>query len=226
MMRPATILTTLCLLLTFTLSAQRERVNPTPNRASDPRTYLLDLPDSEAAQYWDASFPEKNVGFLHVYADPGVEAGEVYSMMGREIDGISTAMLPKKFQKMASRMDADVYASAAIRGKNENLYLVRMDGPSEDRVEMFALRGGQVKHLKTLAHYKKSNSGRVKQTDSWLTDIDGDTHFELMTITRSPSGKEKRSVYMMDDKRKWVKTSNDDAPWNSADLFDPAMDKE
>lgn len=215
------------LFASLSLVAQDDEVFPTINEAASPGTYPAStMPESEAAKYWDASFPEQTVGFFHVYADPAVDAAEVYLLRGEELDGLGAKMLPKKFQRIARRMEADVYASAAIRGINENLYLVRMDGPSEDRIEMFALRGDEVKHLRTLARYKKYNSGKVLQMDSYITDIDGDTNLDLVTIKRKRNGKVKRNTYVMNNDREWSRATTLDTPWDSIDFFDPKLDDE
>ena len=218
---------TVCYLLALGLSAQAvETAREPANPGNDPTAYPLETPiKGEALQRFAAFFSPQNVGFFHVYADPRVDPGETYLLRGNKMGGVALQMLPKKFQKMAKRMGADVYGAGAITGMNESLYLVRMDGRGEDRVEMFAIRDDEVKHLKTLAVMKKAGS-RMKQMDSFITDIDGDSYLDLITIKADRNGDiGKKSVYVMEDSsRTWKKTSKLDAPWESVKLYRPAMD--
>ncbi|NJC25106.1 hypothetical protein [Neolewinella antarctica] len=202
------------------LSAQTERPGPEPTAYSASTTI-----EGEDLQRFDASFSEQNVGFFHVYADPAVDPMETYLLRGTEMDDTALGLLPKKFKKKAARMGATVYGAGAIRGMNENMYLVRMDGDTEDRVEMFAIRGQNVRHLKTLAVMKKTGS-RTKQVDSYITDIDGDAYLDLITVTKKRDGTiGKRRVYVLDrTDREWARTKMLDAPWDSVELFDPTME--
>jgi hypothetical protein len=220
----------LALLFFSVSSAFSQTVNPAPDRANDPAIGYpnTDVLESEAMAEFDAEFPEQNVGFMHVYADPLVDPNEVYLMRGVPASGTVMALLPKKYQRMAERMNAEVYAAAAVRGIRENMYIVRMDGSTSDRLEMFAIRGNKVKHLKTLA-YRACSNGSCQQTDSYITDIDGDTNLDLVTIkrtqTRNGDRAVKRSVYSLNESnRKWKKTKDLDTPWNSIEFFDPSTD--
>lgn len=214
-------------LVLMSLGVFAQETTPVPNRASEPTAYPASTElDGAALKRFDASFSEQNVGFFHVYADPKVDPEETYLIRGNEMKGVALEMLPKKYKKMAAEMEADVYAAGAIRGMNENLYLVRMDGVGEDRVEMFAIRGNEVEHLQTLAIMKKQGT-RTKQMDSFITDIDGDSYLDLITVKANSAGEiGKRSVYVMDrNSRSWKKTKKLDAPWDSVELYDPEMDK-
>ncbi len=190
---------------------------------NDPTTYpaATEL-GSEALKRFDTQFDEQNVGFFHVYADPNVDPKETYLLRGQPMSEVAMALLPKKWKKKAKKLQADVFAAGAIRGMNENLYLVRFDGTGEDRIEMFAIRGSKVKHLKTLALMRK-NGTQLKQMDTFITDVDGDSYLELMTLER---GSPKQEVFVMTrPDRKWKKTTALDAPWDSAELFDPSVEK-
>ena len=170
-------------------------------------------------------FPNQNVGFLHVYADPMVDPNETYLMRGEEMGGVASSLLPKKFQRMASKMNATVYASGAIRGNNENMYIVRMDGTNEDRIELFAIRNDKVKHLRTLA-VRKGQGNRLKQMDTYITDVDGDSYLDLISITRGKDGSiGKTSAYVLDrSSRTFKKTNQLDLPTSSLELYNPATD--
>lgn len=220
----------LTLLLLSTSSVFSQFAVPEPNPSGEPAVGYpnTDFMETAAMTDFNAEFPGQNVGFLHVYADPMVDPDEVYLMRGVPASGTVKALLPKKYQRMAVRMNAEVYAVAAIRGIRENMYIVRMDGPASDRLEMFAIRGDEVKHLKTLA-YRACTNGSCQQTDSYITDINGDTDLDLVTIkrtqTRNGDSAVKRSVYTLNESnRKWKKTKEFDTPWDSIKFYDPRTD--
>lgn len=217
----------LALLFLNTSMAFGQTIKPAPDRAAAPSVGYpnTDVMVSEAFADFNAEFPGQNVGFLHVYTDPAATTNEDYLMRGTLASGTVKALLPKKYQQMAKRMNAKIYASAAIRGIRENLYIVRMDGATSDRIEMFAIRGNKVKHLKTLA-YRACANGSCQQTDSYITDINGDSDLDLITIkrtmTKEGESAVKRSVYTLNESnRKWKKTTALDAPWDSVNFYDP-----
>ena len=176
----------------------------------------------EALQNFDANFPERNVGFMHLYADPSPDPLGTYLLTGDKMSKATIALLPKKQQRLARKMRADLYAAAAVRGIDENLYIVRMDGPQVDRLEMFAIRGNKVVHLRTLALYSCRRGGSAcSQLDSYLTDISGNGNLDLIQIARNVAGKERRSTFVMfEDDRDWRPTSELDTPWDSVEFFD------
>ena len=226
-MPPYKIILTLFLLAAYaTVSAQGQTASSPSNRGAEPTTYPAhSTVDGAAIQRFVSYFPDKNVGFLHVYADPNVDPKETYLMRGEKMGDIATSLLPRKFQRMARKIGASVYASAAIRGNNENMYIVRMDGATEDRIELFALRGDKVKHLQTLA-VRKGQGRRLKQMDTYITDVDGDSYLDLISITRGKNGNiAKTNAYVLDrSDRTFKKTKHLDLPTNSIDLYDPATD--
>ena len=110
----------------------------------------------------------------------------------------------------------------------EDFFLVRMDGTYEDRIEMFEIKGYEVVHVMTLATRNCSN-GRCTQTDTWITDIDGDTDPELIRIQRTlragSTSAEKQTVYTWVDKGnrgkfKKSKVLAKDAPWSTIEFFE------
>ena len=220
---------TLFLASSLTLSAQEVETARTPaNRSSEPQAYPANSTvEGEALQRFVAFFEPQTVGFFHVYADPKVDPEETYLLRGNKLGSVALQVLPKKSRRWIERNGADAYGAGAIRGMNESLYLVRMDGRGEDRIEMFAIRDNQVAHLRTLAVMEK-NGTKMKQTDSYITDIDGDSYLDLMTIKRGKDGGiGKREVFVLEDSsRTWKKTKTLDAPWDSVELFNPdAMDE-
>ncbi|OAV45591.1 hypothetical protein [Lewinella sp. 4G2] len=198
------------------------------SRVSEVGSYPVQTPvEGEAQAAFDLTFPEQTVGFLHVYAQPSPDPMGNYLLSGNELAGAAKDLLPTKVQQMMFNADATPYAAAAIRGVNENLYLVRLDGAKEDRIEMLALRGDEVIHLKTLAVMKKSYDGHLVQTDSYITDIDGNSYLDLVTIERDANGEiGKKSVYVLDrDSRNWMETTSLDVPWSSIELYEPDTKK-
>jgi len=227
MIRYFSILTSLFFCLSY---ASGQTTAPTAANASEPAIGypITDVMESDAMKEFNAAFSGQNVGFFHVYADPEVGPEEVYLLRGEPANGTVKALLPKKYQRLAQRMNAKIYTAGAIRGINENMYIVRMDGLSSDRIELFAIRGNRVKHLKTLAE-RTCKRGKCRQTDSYITDINGDTNLDLVTIKRKVIGTTERSVkrrvYSLNkDNRNWEKTDQLDAPWDSIDFFDPQAD--
>jgi len=222
MIKFITAFATLLLLSTLAFAQTNPTIKSGPDRAGDP--YL----SSPALQEFVAGFPETNVGFLHVYADPSVDPLETYLMRGEEASNTLKALLPVKFQSMAETMNATLYGAAAIRGDNENMFILRMDGRNSDRLELFAIRNNKVIHMKTLA-YRICDSAKCEQLDSYITDIDGDTKLDLVQISRTMRGNEvtaeNKSAYVLTDPdRMWEETNQLDVPWASIEFYDPKTD--
>lgn len=220
--------TFLFLFMLVNLSAQvNEAKRPISSLGNNPSTYpgatKLQI---EALRRFDASFEEQDIGFLHVYAQPTTDPEGTYLLAGEKLSSDVAALLPNKFLRMAERENAELYAAAAIRGVNENLYLIRMDGPQVDRIEMFAIRGNEVDHLQSLAVLKQRNNRSV-QTDTYITDVDGDSYLELVTIKKNNRGEiGQKRVYVMDrDNRVWKRTTELDVPWSSIELYQPTIKK-
>ncbi|MGB3547575.1 MAG: hypothetical protein WBA17_11405 [Saprospiraceae bacterium] len=190
-------------------------------KVSGPRTYAgAQLPDSEEARMFDAAFPEKEVGLLHVYADEEVQPSENYLLEGVEIGSGITNLLPGGYRRLAAREGTTAYAAGAIRGDDENLYLVRMASPTDDRIELFAFRGDRVKLIKTLA-YRKCRSGRCAQLDSYILDINRDGLLDVAQLIRKRPGMEpQRRAYLMSDTGKLRKDNSVDVPWDSMELYE------
>ncbi len=209
------LITALALLFTSTAFAQEREADDT----NSPRAYpaAQSVSGGPAMNNFDAAFEESSVGFMHVYAVDVVDPEGTYLLGGDEMSGTELAVLPNKITRLAERKDAKMYAATAIRGVNEALYLTRMDGEGYDRIDMFAIRGDEVRHLKTLA-LRDCRNDRCRQLDSWITDIDGNTNLDLMQMGKKRNGRTKKVVYTMDDQRNWAKTDELDAPWDSAEM--------
>ena len=168
-------------------------------------------------------FDESNVGFLHVYVDPAVDPLETYLFRGVEMGEGEVSQLPGTF---LSGLDTDrgkFYAAMAIRGIEENLYLVRYDGPARDQIDEFAIRDGQLVHLKTLAYLECGTPGDCGQLDSYITDVNLDTDFDLIQISRSSSADTdpERHVYTMPrTTRMWAETTELDVPWEGITFYE------
>lgn len=183
------------------------------------------LEEATGADLFATNFDESNVGFLHVYIDPSLDPLETYLLRGREMPDTAVAMLPARLRRLAKDDAAKFYATVAIQGINENLYLTRLDGPRRDQIDMFAIRDGKVKHLKTLA-YRDCGGTECLQMDSYITDVNLDTNFDLIQIARrttesSGTTDERRSVYYMSpDSRRWRVTEELDVPWEGIQFYE------
>ena len=208
------------LFLTLAGAAVRAQTNPTTvdevdtvNTRYSPRTYpTAKLPADDALRTFDAAFPERSVGFLSVYLPAGAPPAG-YLLEGQPLDGSQLVLLPAKVRRAVERGDATAYAAAAIRGIDDNQYLVRTDGAREDRIELIGRRRGRLSHLRTLA----VRNARSEQR-SWITDVNGDALLDVMTEVRRPNGKRRRTVYLLDRQREGYRRGKGvDAPWESAD---------
>lgn len=212
--------------------ALAQKVNTPPNRASEPaQAYpITNTIGNVALKEFEQNFPSENVGFLHIYTDPSVDPEEVYLLRGLPVSSTVKALLPIEFQRMARTMNADLYGAMAVKGVNESLYILRMDGQASDRIEMFALRGNEVVHLKTLA-YRTCSEGSCAQLDTYLTDLDGDTNLDLVQIERSfdkngETARKPRTYVMNTRNGKWKKTNKLEVPVNSIPFYDPKTDNQ
>ena len=209
----------LCLLGAATLAAQ----SPVDVGQEGMETTAPEI-DPEAELFITA-FNPSNVGFLHIYVDPAADPLKTYLLRGREMSDTVVSMLPTRFRRMAEKDNATLYAALAVMGIDENLYLTRLDGPRRDQIDMFAVRDGKVRHLKTLAILDCSGN-ECQQLDSYLTDVDLDTRFDLIQIARRSTESlgatdERRTVYYMDpDDRRWKMTQELDVPWEGIQFFD------
>lgn len=168
------------------------------------------------------SFEPSNVGFLHVYVDPAADPLETYLFRGVEMGPASIALLPAEYRQMAEEDGATMYGAITIMGIEENLYLTRLRGDTRDQIDMFAARNGEVVHLKTLAFLNCDEPGNCGQLDSYITDLNLDTTFDLVQIERENGQDEEgdRSVYtMLRDTRTWVETDELDVPWEGITFY-------
>jgi hypothetical protein len=182
------------------------------------------------ADLWATQFDEENVGFLHVYVDPNPDPLETYLFKGQELTQAAIDMMPARLKKLANRDNTKVYATVAVKGIGENLYLTRIDGPRRDQIDMFAIRDGRIKHLKTLA-YRDCGGSECLQMDSYITDVNLDTDFDLIQIARRTTESqgttdERRTVYYMpSDTKRWKRTEELDVPWEGITFFEPSEDE-
>lgn len=214
-------------LLVFYVSMLSAQVAPTSNSFPDRSAAVEDdqVARVSAIESFKDDFTLQPSGILHVYVDPTFDPAEVYLFQGREASGTTKALLPRKFQRLAKRLGATIYATKAINlYGTENLYVVRLDGIYEDRIELFAINGYDVEHVRTLA-YLSCLDGKCTQKDTWITDIDGNSNADLIEISRVVrNGKnttEREAVYMLTEKGKWKKSKQlkADAPWSTIEFF-------
>ena len=213
------VLTILCLSLATVAVAQ------TPVDVGREGMQTTAAEAATGADYFATTFDESNVGYLHVYVDPTVDPLETYLLRGREMSDTAVALLPARFRKMAEKDGSTLYSTIAVKGIEENLYLTRLDAPRRDQIDMFAIRDGRVKHLKTLA-YRDCAGSECLQMDSYITDVNLDTNFDLIQIARRSTESlgttdERRTVYYMDpDNRRWKMTQELDVPWEGIEFYE------
>jgi len=211
-------LTLFCLLLLASISTfAQSDVDVT---AEEQPMTLTDV-DSDLIPFVE-SFEPSNVGFLHVYIDPSVDPLETYLFRGVEMGPASTALLPPEYRQMAAEDSTTMFGAITIMGIEENLYLTRLRGQSRDQIDMFAARDGEIVHLKTLAYLNCDEAGACAQLDSYITDLNLDTTFDLVQIERDDAQDEQgeRRVYtMLRDERQWIPTEELDVPWEGITFY-------
>ena len=186
-----------------------------------PDTYT-ELADGTAA--FIDNFQPTDVGFLHVYIDPSVDPLETYLLRGVTMSADALALLPTEFQEMApDTSKGKFFATVAMMGIEENLYLTRFVGPTRSQIDMFAVRDGEVEHLKTLAYLDCGTPGNCAQMDSYLTDLNLDTTFDLVEISRknAQDSEPVRHVYTMPRATKmWTETEELEVPWEGITFYE------
>lgn len=218
-------------LVLISLTVQAQVPGPEPSATPEKGTTsvqeypITNTVRNDALATFTNDFDLTNVGFMHVYALPTTDPKGTYLLTGNEISSTTRALLPAKYQRMAKAMNAKLYGAAEIRGIGESLYILRMDGNRSDRLEMFAMRNGKIKHLKTLA-YRSCMEGSCRQLDSFLTDVDGDTNLDLIQLrrvaTRNRQKDAQPKAYVLtSDGKKWKRTRELSLPVNSLQLYNP-----
>ena len=175
---------------------------------------------TEELQPFVSSFDPSDVGFMHVYVDPRVDPLETYLLRGRELPTAATEVLPAEFQKLAGK--GKMYGAISIMGIEEDLYLTRYVGSDRQQIDMFALRDGEIVHLKTLAYLNCTTPGDCPQQDSYITDLNLDTTFDLVQITRQGGEDEnpERAVFtMLPSDKTWTATDEMDVPWEGITFY-------
>ncbi len=216
MYRPLTAL--IVLFFSISLTGQghvdvgfEERTELTPELAAATAAFVED-------------FEPTDVGFLHVYIDPSVDPLETYLLRGIEMDSNGVALLPAEFQEMApDSSKGKFYATLAMMGIEENLYITRFMSPTRSQIDMFAVRNGKVDHLKTLAYLECGTPGECAQLDSYITDLNLDTTFDLVQISRKNAADDEmvRSVYTMPrTTRMWAETQELEVPWEGITFYE------
>ena len=195
----------------------------TPNTQGTGGAETTNLATGSEMELWAGIFEESNVGFLHVYVDPAVDPLETYLFRGVEMGEGEVSQLPQAYLSDLSSTDGKFYAAMAIQGIEENLYLVRFQGEEGGRIDQFAIRDEQPIHLKTLAYLKCDEPGTCAQLDSYITDVNLDTKFDLIQIIRQNASdtEEERHVYTMPrETREWAETQELDVPWEGITFYE------
>jgi len=182
--------------------------------AEEERATLSDVPENLVP--FVESFAPSSVGFIHVYVDPAVDPLETYLLRGVEMSPAAIALLPTEYREMATQEGGKMLGSISIMGIEEYLYLTRFAGDSRGQIDMFAVRDGEIVHLKTIAYLDCDTPGDCAQLDSYITDLNLDTTFDLVQIERENEQDEAgtRAVYtMLRPDKTWVETDELDVPW-------------
>ncbi len=191
---------------------------------SNERTDATSLdPAAPTADAFVESFQPSDVGFLHIYVDPSVDPLETYLLRGVEMSTNSLTQLPDEFRGMAADSSRGTfYGALAVMGIEENLYLTRFAAPTRGQIDMFAVREGKVVHLKTLASLECAKPGNCAQMDSYLTDVNLDTTFDLIQISRKNAADTEgsRAAYVMPRTTKmWTETEELDVTWEGITFY-------
>ena len=209
---------TLPLLLFFCLSTIGVAQGSTELGSVESEPTLTEERDGTAA--FVSAFEPTDIGFMHVYVDAAVDPLETYLLRGQELSDAALALLPAEF----SSMQGTFYGAISIMGIEEDLYLTRYKGAPRDQIDMFAVRDGKVVHLKTLA-YLDCTGDDCAQQDSYLTDLNLDTTFDLVTISRDNATEmegTRETFTMPRATRSWEATTEFDVPWEGITFHKPA----
>lgn len=206
----------LTLLFTASLAAQA------PAAGADVGSETLNPTTTEEMDAFRNLFEEESVGFLHVYVDPEVDPLETYLFRGTEMGEGEVSLLPDVYLDQIDPNNGKVYAAIYVQGIEEDLYLVRYSGQQGGQIDQFAIRNDMPVHLKTLASLDCNTPGNCAQLDSYITDVNLDTRFDLIQISRQDDSQTEgtRSVYTMTpDNRSWQETSELDVPWEGITFY-------
>lgn len=171
------ILLLCCALLMTTLNLQAQKKSPATYPA-------LNAPKTETARTFASIFDENNVGNLHVFPTNDEEAEYDYYFRGRPLPDNLYGLFPEKWEKLIAEQQAEVFTTYVIRGENDAYFIVRLQSPEMgQRLELFDLKDGSLRHLHTLA-FADCNRGRCIQQDAWILDLDGNTRLDIIKKVR------------------------------------------
>ncbi len=175
------ILTAIAVLLTSVSFAQTTNVEEA-RESANPYPVVTDQPVSDKAALFINSFnKERNVGNLHVYSFIDQPAADYY-FTGREFAPGLSDMYSADLRRKNRKQNAKVYAVQSIRGEGEEYYIIREPGMSgNNRLSMYELNDDKLTFKINLADAKKVGN-KVKQTDSWIADIDGDVLLDVIRV--------------------------------------------
>ena len=199
-------------------------------RVEGPTTYpAMRTPDSEIAKALDATFEERNVGFLHIFNDLDIQPGAFFE--GVEMSEDFYGLLPGKYRRRLLRDRAEAYSVYAIRGFEGNFYLVRYEDERRGQtMELFDLENGALDHVATLADAYCGNRN-CYQMDSWITDVDRDGRLDIVQRarkTRAATGdvrREKSRVYQQQPDGSFRRNKNLQPDWASYEFEELEMTK-
>ena len=145
-------------------------------------------------------FNSENVTNLHVHAIPSPEGD--YPFEGTPITQEYNGLLQGNLASQTFVKGEEPRAVMSMRGNGEELYLVRQpSGEWKGELALFSMEDGKLRGLEVLA-YRKCNSLRCVQQDSWLQDVNGDGLLDIIQkkqVTRGYSvARSKTKVFLME----------------------------
>lgn len=198
------LLSILTLVFSLTLTAQDDSIRPL---AEDPSPYPVvgASPESDKEAIFMSFFnKDVNVGNLHVFSFLN-EPTEDYYFLGNEISRGFADMFTGDLRQTRVAADAKFYGVMSIRGEGRPYYIIRSYGKSgvNNHLALYELNEGKLTFKLDLASATRAGKG-VKQVDSWILDLDGDTLLDVISITAQTGKngefvKKEQKVYLQNE---------------------------
>ena len=165
-------------------------------------------------------FDEQEIGNLHVYTLP--QPGNDYFFKGQPIDLAFNPLLNRELSVLTLIKGRKPEAVYRVRGKEEELYIIRMPGEEENyEIALYGWKGDKLEKMKVLSYFE-CKGNRCVQLESWIQDVDGDTWLDVIQKkkiikNRGEKVKIKSTVYLMNQDGELQKSN--DAAVNFMEYF-------
>lgn len=144
---------------------------------------VLNKPENDLQRRFMETFTPGKVGNLHVYTYRTTPLGNYY-FVGKPLAINFAELYPSKLRRQMSGGKA--YAVAMIRGGEGQHFIVRSEVPGDaNRIGLYEFRGDKLVEVMPLAMVSCQSSGKCRQMDSWIQDVDGDTRLDIIQRTRT-----------------------------------------